>query len=253
MKIKSILVSQPEPVDKEKSPYGELSRKYNVKIDFHKFIKIEGIPAREFRLERISLVDHTAVILSSRNAVDHFFRMAKEMRYDVPESLKYFCISESTAFYLQKYVLYRKRKIFHGKQSFNELLEIIRKHKEEKYLLPCSDIHKESMVDLLEEAKIDYSKAVLYRTEASNLSGVVVDDYDMFIFFSPAGIKSLQKNFPKFKQGTRVFAAFGQSTTDSIIEAGFTVQITAPTKTAPSMTMALDEYLEKEAKKSKKK
>ena len=128
MKIKSILVSQPEPIDKEKSPYGELSRKYNVKIDFHKFIKIEGVTAKEFRLERISLADHTAVILSSRNSVDHFFRIAKEMRYDVPENLKYFCISESTAFYLQKYVLYRKRKIFHGKQSFAELIEIIRKH-----------------------------------------------------------------------------------------------------------------------------
>lgn len=253
MKIKSILVSQPEPIDKEKSPYGELSRKYNVKIDFHKFIKIEGVSAKEFRLERISLADHTAVILSSRNSVDHFFRIAKEMRYDVPENLKYFCISESTAFYLQKYVLYRKRKIFHGKQSFAELIEIIRKHKDEKYLLPCSDIHKESMVDLLDQAKVNYSKAILYRTEASNLSGIKIDDYDMFIFFSPAGIKSLQKNFPKFKQGEKIFGAFGQSTADSITESGFAVQVMAPTKTAPSMTMALEEYLEMEAKKSRKK
>lgn len=253
MKIKSILVSQPEPIDKEKSPYGELSRKYNVKIDFHKFIKIEGVTAKEFRLERISLADHTAVILSSRNSVDHFFRIAKEMRYDVPENLKYFCISESTAFYLQKYVLYRKRKIFHGKQSFAELIEIIRKHKDEKYLLPCSDIHKESMVDLLDQAKVNYSKAILYRTEASNLSGIKIDEYDMFVFFSPAGIKSLQKNFPKFKQGEKIFGAFGQSTADSITESGFSVQVMAPTKTAPSMTMALEEYLEMEAKKSRKK
>jgi uroporphyrinogen-III synthase len=253
MKIKSILVSQPEPIDKEKSPYGELSRKYNVKIDFHKFIKIEGVTAKEFRLERISLADHTAVILSSRNSVDHFFRIAKEMRYDVPENLKYFCISESTAFYLQKYVLYRKRKIFHGKQSFAELIEIIRKHKDEKYLLPCSDIHKESMVDLLDQAKVNYSKAILYRTEASNLSGIKIDEYDMFVFFSPAGIKSLQKNFPKFKQGEKIFGAFGQSTVDSITESGFSVQVMAPTKTAPSMTMALEEYLEMEAKKSRKK
>lgn len=253
MKIKSILVSQPEPIDKEKSPYGELSRKYNVKIDFHKFIKIEGVTAKEFRLERISLADHTAVILSSRNSVDHFFRIAKEMRYDVPETLKYFCISESTAFYLQKYVLYRKRKIFHGKQSFVELIDIIRKHKDEKYLLPCSDIHKESMVDLLDQAKVNYSKAILYRTEASNLSGIKIDDYDMFVFFSPAGIKSLQKNFPKFKQGEKIFGAFGQSTADSITESGFAVQVMAPTKTAPSMTMALEEYLEMELKKSRKK
>jgi uroporphyrinogen-III synthase len=150
-------------------------------------------------------------------------------------------------------VLYRKRKIFHGKQSFAELIEIIRKHKDEKYLLPCSDIHKESMVDLLDQAKVNYSKAILYRTEASNLSGIKIDEYDMFVFFSPAGIKSLQKNFPKFKQGEKIFGAFGQSTVDSITESGFSVQVMAPTKTAPSMTMALEEYLEMEAKKSRKK
>jgi uroporphyrinogen-III synthase len=253
MKIKSILVSQPEPIDKEKSPYGELSRKYNVKIDFHKFIKIEGVTTKEFRMERISLADHTAVILSSRNSVDHFFRIAKEMRFDVPETLKYFCLSESTAFYLQKYVLYRKRKIFHGKQNFSELIEIMRKHKDEKYLLPCSDIHKESMVELLDVAKVNYTKAILYKTEASNLSGIKIDDYDMFVFFSPAGIKSLQKNFPKFKQGEKIFGAFGQSTAESIIESGFVVHVMAPTKTAPSMTMALDEYLDMELKKSRKK
>ncbi len=252
MRIKSILVSQPEPVDREKSPYGELSRKYNIKIDFHKFIKIEGVPARDFRAERISLAEHTAVILGSRNAVDHFFRIAKEMRFEVPESMKYFCVSESTAYYLQKYVQYRKRKIFHGKQNFSELIEIIRKHKDEKFLLPCSDVHKESMVDLLDLAKVDYSKAVLYRTESSNLSGIIIDNYDMLVFFSPAGIKSLQKNFPKFKQGEKVFGAFGQSTIDSIVESGFNVQIMAPTKSAPSMTMAIEEFLEAEAKKTKK-
>jgi uroporphyrinogen-III synthase len=253
MKIKSILVSQPQPADFEKSPYGELARKYNLTIDFEKFIKIEGVPAREFRQERVALADHTAIILTSRNSVDHFFRIAKEMRFEVPETLKYFCISESTAFYLQKYVQYRKRKIFHGKQSFGDLMEIIRKHKEEKFLLPCSDIHKESMIEMLDESKVDYNKAVLYRTVAANLAKVKVDDYDMLVFFSPAGIRSLTKNFPKFKQGTKIFGAFGPSTADAVKEAGFKLQINAPTKSAPSMTMAIEEYIEDLNKKSRKK
>ncbi len=253
MKIKSILVSQPQPADIEKSPYGELARKYNLTIDFEKFIKIEGVPAREFRQERVALADHTAIILTSRNSVDHYFRIAKEMRFEVPETLKYFCISESTAFYLQKYVQYRKRKIFHGKQSFGDLIEIIRKHKEEKFLLPCSDIHKESMIEMLDESKVDYNKAVLYRTVAANLSKVKVDDYDMLVFFSPAGIRSLTKNFPKFKQGTKIFGAFGPSTADAVKEAGFKLQINAPTKSAPSMTMAIEEYIEYLNKKYRKK
>ncbi|MBG0782787.1 MAG: uroporphyrinogen-III synthase [Bacteroidales bacterium] len=253
MKIKSILVSQPQPADFEKSPYGELARKYNLTIDFEKFIKIEGVPAREFRQERVALADHTAIILTSRNSVDHFFRIAKEMRFEVPETLKYFCISESTAFYLQKYVQYRKRKIFYGNQSFGDLMEIIRKHKEEKFLLPCSDIHKESMIEMLEESKVDYSKAVLYRTVAANLAKVKVDDYDMLVFFSPAGIRSLTKNFPKFKQGTKIFGAFGPSTAEAVKEAGFKLQINAPTKSAPSMTMAIEEYIDNQNKISRKK
>ncbi|MDD4372676.1 MAG: uroporphyrinogen-III synthase [Bacteroidales bacterium] len=253
MKIKSILVSQPQPADLEKSPYGELARKYNLTIDFEKFIKIEGVPAREFRQERVSLADHTAIILTSRNSVDHFFRIAKEMRYEVPETLKYFCISESTAFYLQKYVQYRKRKIFHGKQSFGDLMEIIKKHKEEKFLLPCSDIHKESMIEMLDEAKVTYHKAVLYRTVAANLSKIKVDEYDMLVFFSPAGIRSLTKNFPKFKQGTKIFGAFGPSTAQAVKEAGFKLQINAPTKSAPSMTMAIEEYIDDQIKSARKK
>lgn len=253
MKIKSILVSQPQPADIEKSPYGELMKKFNINIDFFKFIAIEGVPAREFRQGRIPLADQTAVIMTSRNSVDHFFRIAKEMRYEVPETLKYFCISESTAYYLQKYVQFRKRKIFHGRQSFNDLLEIIRKHKEEKFLLPCSDIHKESMVDLLEANNIEFTKAVFYRTVASNLNGLKLDNYDMIVFFSPAGIKSLQKNFPKFKQAEKIFAGFGESTCDAIKEAGFKLHIEAPTKSSPSMTMAIEEYIESEAKKARKK
>ena len=150
MKVKNILVSQPKPVDLEKSPYGEIAKKHKLNIDFHKFIKIEGIAAKEFRKDRVNLNDHTAVILTSRNAVDHFFRIAQEMRVEIPDTMKYFCISESTAFYLQKYVQYRKRKIFHGKQNFLDLMEVIKKHKEEAFLLPCSDIHKTSMTQMLD-------------------------------------------------------------------------------------------------------
>lgn len=251
MKIKNILVSQPKPVDLEKSPYGEIARKYKLNIDFHKFIKIEGIPAKDFRKDRVNLSEFTAIILTSRNAVDHFFRIAQEMRVEIPDTLKYFCISESTAFYLQKYVQYRKRKIFHGKQNFLDLMEVIKKHKDEKFLLPCSDIHKTSMTQLLETHEINYTKAIIYKTVASNLSGIKIDEYDMFIFFSPSGVTSLFKNFPDYKQGNTLIAAFGPTTSRAIKEAGLTLNIGAPTKTAPSMTMAIEQYIQKEAKKKK--
>jgi len=252
LKVKNILVSQPEPADIEKSPYGELCRKYNVKIDFHKFIKIEGISAKEFRLAKGSFQGHTAVILTSRHAVDHFFRMAKELRYEVPDSLKYFCISESTAYYLQKYVQYRKRKIFYGKQNFADLLEVIKKHREEKFLLPSSDIHKQSIFKMLDAEKIDYTKAVIYRTVASNLSHLDLDKYDMMIFFSPAGIQSLKTNFPDYNQGDQLIAAFGKTTAKAIKEAGLRLNIPAPTQSAPSMSMAVEEYLAKLAKMNRK-
>jgi uroporphyrinogen-III synthase len=247
----NILVSQPQPTDFEKSPYGELTKKYNVKIDFSKFITIEGVPSKEFRQSRINILDYSAVIFTSRNAVDHYFRMAKELRVDIPQTMKYFCISESTAFYLQKYVQYRKRKIFHGKQNFEELLEIIKKHKEEKYLLPCSDIHKVSISKMLEDASINYNKGIFYRTLASDLSHIDIKNYDMLIFFSPSGIASLFKNFPEFKQNSTVIGAFGPTTTKAVKDSGLTLNIEAPTKTAPSMTMAIEEFLQKNHKKSK--
>lgn len=247
----NILVSQPQPTDLEKSPYGELSKKYNVRIDFHKFIKIEGVSSKEFRQSRINLLDYSAVIFTSRNAVDHYFRMAKELRADIPQTMKYFCISESTAFYLQKYVQYRKRKIFHGKQNFEDLLEIIKKHKEEKYLLPCSDIHKASISKMLEDAGINYNKGVFYRTLASDLSNLNIKEYDMLIFFSPSGIASLFKNFPEFKQNSTVIGAFGPTTSKAVRDSGLHLNIEAPTKTAPSMTMAIEEFLQKNLKKIK--
>ncbi len=252
MKVKNILVSQPEPADIEKSPYGELCRKYNVKIDFHKFIKIDGISAKEFRLAKGSFHGHTAVILTSRHAVDHFFRMAKELRYEVPDSLKYFCISESTAYYLQKYVQYRKRKIFYGKQNFADLMDVIKKHRDENFLLPSSDIHKQSIFQMLDTEKINYTKAVIYKTVASNLSHLDINKYDMMIFFSPAGIQSLKTNFPDYAQGEQLIAAFGKTTAKAIKEAGLRLNIPAPTQSAPSMSMAVEEFLARLAKENRK-
>ncbi len=249
VKVKNILVSQPKPADLDKSPYGELSKKYNLNIEFHKFIKIEGVEAKDFRKERINILKYTAIIFTSRNAVDHFFRISKDMRIEIPDTMKYFCISESTAFYLQKYVQYRKRKIFHGRQSFDQLMEIIKKHKDEKYLLPCSESHKHNIIKQLEIEGVDFTKAILYKTLASDLSKVTIDSYDMLIFFSPAGVKSLFKNFPKFKQNSTLIAAFGPTTGKAVQDAGLKLDIQAPTKTAPSMTMAIDQHIQKFDKK----
>lgn len=249
MKIKNILISQPQPADFEKSPYGEISRKFNVNIAFRKFFRIEGIPAREFRKDRINMLDFSAVIFNSRNAVDHYFRMCKEMRVEVPETMKYFCISESTAYYLQKYVQFRKRKIFHSKENFSLLTDLIKKHKTEKFLLPCSDIHKQEIPHILEENKVFYKKAVIYRTLANDLSDLDITQFDMVVFFSPSGIKSLQKNFPDYVQGDMLIGSFGSSTSKAVKEAGLTLHLEAPTQMAPSMTMAIDQFLQSELKK----
>jgi uroporphyrinogen-III synthase len=242
MKVKTILITQPQP-ETEKSPYFDLAKKFNVKIDFRPFIHLEGISAQEFRQTRINILDHTAVILTSRNAVDHFFRMCTEMRVAVPDSLKYFCISESTAFYLQKYVVYRKRKIFHGKQTFNDLIEVIKKHKDENYLLPVADIHKQEISNTLTKNGIKFTKSVFYKTVCSDLEDLKDVNYDVLVFFSPSDIKSLYKNFPKFKQNKTRIAAFGSTTLKAAEGAGLKVDIPAPTPDAPSMTMALDSYI----------
>ena len=242
MKVKSILVTQPRP-ETDKSPYFDLAKKYSLKIDFRPFIHIEGISGKEFRKDRVNIQDYTAVILTSRSAADHFFRICTEMRYTVPESLKYFCISESTAYYLQKYVVYRKRKIFHGKQTFADLIDVVKKHKEEKFLLPCSDIHKEEIPDILDEQNIHYNKAIIYKTVCSDLSDLSKVNYDVLVFFSPSGIKSLFKNFPKFKQNKTRIAAFGPTTAKAVIDAGLKLDIHAPNPKAPSMTMALEQYI----------
>lgn len=249
MKVKNILISQPQPADLERSPYGELKQKHKVKLDFRKFIKIEGVTASEFRKDKVYIQDHTAIIFTSRNAVDHFFRISRDMRVEIPDTMKYFCISEATAFYLQKYVQFRKRKIFNGKQNFNDLLELIKKHKDEKFLLPCSDIHKLSLIKILDENKINYTKAVIYQTLASDLSDVNINEYDLLVFFSPAGVKSLFKNFPDFKQNSTLIGGFGPTTIKALKDNGLNVDVLAPTKTALSMTVAIDQYLQKGNKK----
>ena len=254
MKIKSILVSQPKPADVSKTPFADIMKKYGVNITFEKFIKLDDVTASELRQEHIKLPEYTAIILTSRNAIDHFFRVAKEMRYTVPETLKYFCINESTAFYLQRYVQYRKRKVFYGNQSLNDLIDIMKKHKDEKYLYCCSDISSDATIDILNAAKLNFTKAVMFRTVPADLKDVVkIDEYDMLVFFSPMGIQSLKVNFPDFKQKEVAIGGFGDATCQAIVDAGFELNFRAPTQTAPSMTMAIEEYLAAEQKKNKKK
>ena len=244
MKIKSILVSQPKP-EAEKSPYFDLAEKSNVKVDFRPFIHVEGISAKEFRKTRIHILDHSAVIFTSRTAIDHYFRISKELRLTIPDSMKYFCISEAAAYYLQKYIVYRKRKIFYGNGNFTDLLQVMKKHKDERFLVPLSDIHKQTIPDLLKKGGFNFTKAILYRTMSSDLSDLREVNYDILVFFSPSGIKSLFHNFPDFEQNTTKIACFGASTAKAVREAGLQLDIEAPTAKAPSMTMALEQYIDK--------
>ena len=243
MKVKTILVSQPAPKT-ETSPYFDLSDKQKVKIDFRSFIHVEGIPVKEVRAEKIDLSKFTAIILTSRNAVDHFFRIAEEMRFKVPDAMKYFCQSEAVAYYLQKYVVYRKRKIYVGNRTFPELTKLIKKHKTEKFLLPSSDKLKPLIPAELDKLGITWKRIDLYRTVVSDLSDLEDVFYDVLVFFSPSGIESLFKNFPNFKQNQTRIAAFGNSTVRAVTEAGLKCDIVAP-----SMTMALDKYIKEVNKK----
>lgn len=253
MRIKSVLVSQPQPADVAKSPYGEMMKKYGVTFKFEKFIQLEDVTASELRKEHIKLSDFTAIIITSRNAADHFFRVAKEMRYAIPDTLKYFCLNEATALYLQTYVQYRKRKIFHANQTTQDMIEIMKKHKEEKFLYCCSDITNDSFSDMMKDAKLDFTRAVMFRTVAANVKeDIKIGDYDMIVLFSPAGIESLKSNFPDFKQNEVAIGGFGETTCKAIVDAGFELNFMAPTETAPSMAMAIDEFLAAETKKAKK-
>lgn len=242
-KIRKVLVSQPKP-DNGKSPYFEIAEKYGVTIDFRPFIKVEAVSAKEFRTQKINILDYTAVIFTGRTAIDHFFRLCEELRIQIPETMKYFCVTETIAVYLQKYIIYRKRKIFFPPSNrLDDLIMIIGKHSKEKYLVPVSDVHNEGLMDRLEEKKIFFSKAIMYRTVSNNFKTDDEFDYDMVLFFSPSGISSLLKNFPHFEQKDIKIGCFGHSTAKAIKDAGLRLDIEAPTKEAPSMTAALDNYL----------
>jgi uroporphyrinogen-III synthase len=246
--VKTILVSQPKP-EGTKSPYFDLAEKYGLKIDFRSFIHVEGIGAQEFRTQKVELDKHTGIILTSKNAVDHYFRIAQELRYEVPDSMKYFCISEAVAYYLQKYVAYRKRKIFFGKQRIEDLVDILKKHKKETFLLPCTDRLRDKIPDTLSANNLNFTKAVLYRTVASDLSDLENVYYDMLVFYSPGGVESLVKNFPDFKQNDTIIAAFGPTTAKAIVDNNMRLDLHAPQPNAPSMTGAIENYVKSSKKK----
>ena len=252
MKIKKILVSQPQPTT-EKSPYFDISDKYNVKIDFRPFIKVEAVNAKEFRTQRISILDYTAIIFNARHGIDHFFRLCEEMRITVPETMKYFCVSESVAVYLQHYIHYRKRKAFYGATGkMHELVTIMNKHAEEKYLFITSDVQNEDTMSVLEKSKITFTKAVMYRTVSNDFGPDEEFNYDMLLFFSPMGINSLLKNFPNFVQGDIQIGCFGLTTAQAVKDAGLRLDLEAPLPGVPSMTMALENYMKEHIKKNKK-
>ncbi len=247
MKIKHILISQPSP-ENEKSPYSDLIRQFNLDITFRKLIKVERIGAKEFRQQRIHIPDFTALIFTSKHAVDHFFALAEEMRVQISDNMKYFCTSEAIALYLQKYVQYRKRKIFFGKNQFADLLDIIRKQKDEKFIFVCAENHQNEIPQLLNQHKVNYVFAPIYRTVSEDLSDLKINNYQMIVFFSPFGILSLKKNFPDFVQGETIFGAFGEATAQAIEDEGFTLHIKAPTEKFSSMAMAMHDFLQKNKK-----
>ena len=243
--IKKILVSQPKPAS-EKSPYYDIANKFDVELVFRPFIKVEGISAKEFRTQKISILDHTAIVFTSRHAIDHFFTLAKELRVNIPEDMKYFCVTETIAIYIQKYVQYRKRKVFFGTTGrIDDLIPTMVKHKTEKYLVPMSDVHNDAITQLLDSKKLNHKECVMYRTVSNDFTPEEITnfDYDMLIFFSPSGIESLTKNFPNFKQGDIAIATFGPATAQAAKDAGLRLDIEAPTEKYPSMTGALQHYL----------
>jgi len=243
-KVKTILVSQPEPKI-ENSPYFDLQEKQKVKIDFRPFIHVEGVDAKDIRQQKVDLSTYTAIILTSRNSVDHFFRVADEMRFKVPDSMKYFCQSEAVAYYLQKYVVYRKRKIYVGKRTFSDLTPLIKKYKDESFLLPTTDKLKAEVPIILNDLSVKWKQAVFYKTVISDLSDLANVYYDILVFFSPSGIESLFHNFPEFKQNDTRIAVFGNTTIKAVEAHNLRVDIAAPTPETPSMTMALEKYIDK--------
>lgn len=243
MKVKKILISQPEPADLEKSPYRNLIQKHNIDITFYKFFEIVGISASDFRKTRIHIGDYSAIIFNSKNSIDHFFRMLKDLRETVSEDMKYFCSTEAIALYLQNYIQYRKRKVFFGNQYFSDLIEVISKHRDEKYLFPCSDEKQTEYTKALDKAKIKYTKAPMYTSSPKDLTKFDIDSYDIIALFSPIGVRSLVKSYPDIKEHKVLIAAFGTSTHSALKEQGIKLNIAAPTQSAPSMAMALENYI----------
>ena len=243
MKIKKVLVSQPKPTS-DKSPYFDIAEKYGVEIVFRPFIKVESVSAKEFRQQKVSILDHTAVVFTSRHAIDHFFTLCTELRVTIPETMKYFCTSEQIALYIQKYVQYRKRKVFFGATGkFADLMPSIVKHNSEKYFVPLSDVHTDEIKNALYAKKIQHTEAVMYRTVSNDFTPEEKFDYDMLLFFSPAGIQSLLKNFPEFDQKDIAIGCFGPATAKAVKDAGLRLDLEAPTVEAPSMTAALDKFI----------
>jgi uroporphyrinogen-III synthase len=252
LKIKKILVSQPQPTS-EKSPYYDLSEKYGFKIDFRQMLKVEPILAKEFRTQRISILDYSAIIFNARHGIDHFFRLCDEMRISIPETMKYFCVTESVAVYLQHYIHYRKRKVFYGNTGkMADLVTVMNKHTSEKYLLITSDVQNEETLSALEKAKITYDKAVMYRTVTNDFAPDEQFDYDMLMFFSPIGVSALKKSFPDFEQGEIKIGCFGATTAQAMKDFGLRLDFQAPTPEAPSMTKALENYMKEYVKTYKK-
>ncbi|WP_321334074.1 uroporphyrinogen-III synthase [uncultured Bacteroides sp.] len=243
MKIKKVLVSQPKPAS-EKSPYYDIAERYGVKIDFRPFIKVESLSAKEFRQQKVSILDHTAVLFTSRHAIDHFFLLCTEMRITIPETMKYFCVTEAVALYIQKYIQYRKRKIFFGNTGkIEDLIPAIVKHNSEKYFVPMSDVHTDEIKNLLDKHKINHTEAVMYRTVSNDFLEGEEFDYDMLLFFSPSGVSSLKKNFPDFEQKEVKIGSFGSTTAQAVRDAGFRLDMEAPSVQAPSMTAALEIFI----------
>jgi len=243
MKIKSVLVSQPV-ANLAASPYAEIMKNEKVKIDFRSFIHVEGADDKELRTQKIDLSQFTGVIFTSRNAIDHYFRLAEKMRFQVPDSMRYICQSEAVANYLQKHIVYRKRKISFGEKTVEDMLPLFKKHHMEKYLLPSSDVHNDRIAKVLDEAGVDWTRAIMYRTVCSDLSDIKINDYDVLIFFSPQGVNSLFENFPNFEQGKARIGVFGEFTKKAALEKKLSIDFEAPTKESPSMTMALEKFIQ---------
>lgn len=249
LKVKKILISQPKPTT-EKSPYFDIAEKYNVQMVFHPFIRVEGLDVKDFRQQRINILDYTAVVFTAKTAIDHFFSLCEELRVAMPETMKYFCISEAVALYLQKYIVYRKRKIFFSTTGkMDGLAPSLTKHNKEKFLVPVSDVHSEDLTAVLDAKKIDYAKAIMYRTVSNDITEEAILSYDMLIFFSPSGIVSLFKNAPNFQQGERAIGCFGATTAKAVRDAGLRLDCEAPLPGIPSMTAALEAFLKENHKK----